>query len=77
VSRTDDVVNGIKRMIPEGKLRPGERLPVEKLADAKALLDEAEHILSHAPQEHERLIEIDIAFLASSPATPATRCSSA
>jgi GntR family transcriptional repressor for pyruvate dehydrogenase complex len=148
VSRTDDVVDGIERMILEGKLRPGERLPVEKdlaetlgvsrgslregiralailgivkvrqgdgsyitsldvsrllapmdfvvdlqgegqvrhvhairrlleteaarlaatritdeaLADAKALLDEAEHLLSHAPQEHERLIEIDIAF---------------
>jgi GntR family transcriptional repressor for pyruvate dehydrogenase complex len=148
VSRTDDVVDGIKRMILEGRLRPGERLPVEKdlaealgvsrgslregiralailgivkvrqgdgsyitsldvsrllapmgfvvdlqgegqaphihavrrlleseaarlaamritdgaLADAKALLDEAEHILSHAPQEHERLIETDIAF---------------
>jgi DNA-binding FadR family transcriptional regulator len=148
VARTDDVVDGIKRMILEGKLRPGERLPVEKelaeslgvsrgslregiralailgivkvrqgdgsyvtsldvarllapmgfvvdlqgdgqlrhihairslleteaarlaatritdeaLADAKALLDEAEDILCHAPEEHERLIEIDIAF---------------
>lgn len=148
MSRTDDVVDGIKRMILDGRLRPGERLPVEKelaetlgvsrgslregiralailgivkvrqgdgsyitsldvsrllapmgfvvdlhgdgqvrhihairrlleseaarlaamritdeaLADAKALLDEAEHILSHAPQEHERLIETDIAF---------------
>jgi DNA-binding FadR family transcriptional regulator len=148
VSRTDDVVNGIKRMILAGKLRPGERLPVEKelaetlgvsrgslregiralsilgivnarqgngtyvtsldisgllapmgfvvelqgqgqvrhihavrrlleseaarlaasritdaaLAEAKALLDEAERILGHAPQEHDRLIETDIAF---------------
>lgn len=148
MSRTDDVVNGIKRMILEGKLRPGERLPVEKelaetlgvsrgslregiralailgivkvrqgdgsyitsldvsrllapmgfvvdlqgdgqvrhihairrlleseaarlaatritedaLADAKAVLDEAEHILSHAPHEHERMVETDIAF---------------
>lgn len=148
MSRTDDVVDGIKRMILDGRLRPGERLPVEKelaetlgvsrgslregiralailgivkvrqgdgsyitsldvsrllapmgfvvdlhgdgqmrhihairrlleseaarlaamritdeaLADARALLDEAEHILSHAPQEHERLIETDIAF---------------
>ena len=148
MSRTDDVVNGIKHMILEGKLRPGERLPVEKdlaellgvsrgplregiralsilgivnirqgdgtyitsldassllapmgfavdlqgqgqarhvhairrlleseaarlaatritdqaLAGAKALLDDAERILSHAPQEHERLIETDIAF---------------
>jgi DNA-binding FadR family transcriptional regulator len=148
VSRTDDVVNRIKRMILEGKLRPGERLPVEKdlaetlgvsrgslregiralsilgivdarqgdgtyvtsldvsrllapmgfvielqgqgqvrhihavrrlleceaarlaasritdaaMAQAKALLDEAERILSRAPQEHERLIETDIAF---------------
>ena len=148
MSRTDDVVNGIKRMILAGKLRPGERLPVERdlaetlgvsrgslregvralsilgvvnarqgdgtyvtsldisgllapmgfvvelqgqgqvrhvhavrrlleseaarlaatritdaaLAEAKALLDEAERILGHAPQEHERLIETDIAF---------------
>jgi DNA-binding FadR family transcriptional regulator len=148
VSRTDDVVNGIKRLILAGKLQPGERLPVEKdlaeslrvsrgslregiralsilgivdtrqgdgtyvtsldvsrllapmgfvvelqghgqaghihavrrlleseaariaatritdaaLAEARALLDEAERILRHAPQEHERLIETDIAF---------------
>jgi DNA-binding FadR family transcriptional regulator len=35
MSRTDDVVNGVKRMILEGELRPGERLPVEKdLAEA-------------------------------------------
>jgi DNA-binding FadR family transcriptional regulator len=34
MSRFDGVVNGIKRMIIEGELRPGERLPVEKnLAD--------------------------------------------
>jgi GntR family transcriptional repressor for pyruvate dehydrogenase complex len=148
MSRTDDVVNGIKHMLLEGKLRPGERLPREKelaealgvsrgplregiralsilgivkvrqgdgtyitsldvsrllapmgfvvdlqgqgparhihairrlleseaarlaatritdeaLAEAKALLDDAARILSHAPQEHERLIETDIAF---------------
>lgn len=148
MSRTDDVVNGIKHMILAGKLRPGERLPVERelaealgvsrgplregiralsilgivntrqgdgtyvtsldvsrllapmgfvvdlqgpghvrhihairrlleseaarlaatritdeaLAEARALLDEAERILSHAPAEHERLIETDIAF---------------
>lgn len=30
MSRTDDVVNGIKHMILNGELRPGERLPVEK-----------------------------------------------
>jgi GntR family transcriptional repressor for pyruvate dehydrogenase complex len=30
MSRTDDVIDGIKRMILEGELRPGERLPVEK-----------------------------------------------
>ncbi|MFY1690482.1 FadR/GntR family transcriptional regulator [Plantactinospora sp. WMMB782] len=30
MSRTDDVVNGIKRMILEGVFRPGDRLPVEK-----------------------------------------------
>jgi GntR family transcriptional repressor for pyruvate dehydrogenase complex len=30
MSRTDDVVNGIKRMILAGELRPGERLPIEK-----------------------------------------------
>lgn len=30
MSRTDDVVNGIKRMILSGELRPGERLPIEK-----------------------------------------------
>ncbi len=30
MSRTDDVVNGIKRMILSGELHPGERLPVEK-----------------------------------------------
>jgi DNA-binding FadR family transcriptional regulator len=35
MSRTDDVVNGIKHMILAGKLRPGERLPVEReLAEA-------------------------------------------
>jgi DNA-binding FadR family transcriptional regulator len=148
MSRTDDVVNGIKRMILEGELRPGERLPVEKelaetlgvsrgslregvralsilgvlntrqgdgtyvtgldvarllapmgfvvdlqgegqvrhvhairrlleceaarlaatgitdeaLAEAGALLDEAERILDKTPEEHERVIEIDIAF---------------
>ncbi|SDK90963.1 DNA-binding transcriptional regulator, FadR family [Glycomyces sambucus] len=30
MSRTDDVVNGIKHMILNGDLGPGERLPVEK-----------------------------------------------
>ena len=30
MSRTDDVVNGIKHMIVNGELRPGERLPAEK-----------------------------------------------
>jgi len=30
MSRTDDVVNGIKRMILAGELHPGERLPIEK-----------------------------------------------
>jgi DNA-binding FadR family transcriptional regulator len=35
MSRTDDVVNGIKRMIIEGELNAGERLPPEKeLAEA-------------------------------------------
>jgi DNA-binding FadR family transcriptional regulator len=148
MSRTDDVVNGIKHMILEGRLCPGERLPVEKelaealgvsrnslregvralsilgilntrqgdgtyvtsldasrllapmgfvvdlqgdgqvrhihairrlleseaarlaatritdeaLAKAKALLDEAQRILDKAPEEHERLIETDVAF---------------
>lgn len=148
MSRTDDVVNGIKHMILEGELRPGERLPVEKdlaetlgvsrgslregvralsilgvlntrqgdgtyvtnldvtrllapmgfvvdlqgegqvrdvhairrlleceaarlaatritdeaLDEAKSLLDEAERILDKTPEEHERVIEIDIAF---------------
>ncbi|THV36426.1 FadR/GntR family transcriptional regulator [Glycomyces buryatensis] len=148
MSRTDDVVNGVKRMILEGELRPGERLPIEKdlaetlgvsrgslregvraltilgildtrqgdgtyvtsldlsrllapmgfvvdlqgdgqfqhvhairrmlegesarlaasritdeaLGEAKTLLDEAERILDKTPQEHERIIEIDIAF---------------
>ncbi|SEE51713.1 FadR/GntR family transcriptional regulator [Jiangella alba] len=34
MSRTDDVVDGIKRMIMDGRLRPGDRLPIEKeLAD--------------------------------------------
>jgi GntR family transcriptional repressor for pyruvate dehydrogenase complex len=36
MSRTDDVVDGIKRMILAGELRPGMRLPVEK--------DLAEHL---------------------------------
>ncbi|SDK94232.1 transcriptional regulator, GntR family [Glycomyces sambucus] len=36
MSRTDDVVNGIKRMILDGELTPGERLPVEK--DLAAML---------------------------------------
>lgn len=148
MSRTDDVVDQIKRMILDGRLQPGERLPVEKelaetlgvsrgslregiralailgvvkvrqgdgsyitsldvshmlapmgfvvdlqgeghaphihairrlleceaarlaatritdaaLAEARALLDEATQILSHTPQEHERLVETDIAF---------------
>ncbi|MEU6248570.1 FadR/GntR family transcriptional regulator [Glycomyces sp. NPDC047010] len=148
MSRTDDVVNGIKHMIVSGQLRPGERLPVEKelaetlgvsrgslregvralsmlgvldtrqgdgtyvtsldfsrllapmgfivdlhgeghaehvhalrrlleseaarlaavritdgsLADAKALLHEAEPFLDGAGDAHERLMEIDIAF---------------
>lgn len=30
MSRTDDVVDGIKRMILDGKLHPGDRLPIEK-----------------------------------------------
>ncbi|MFD6680310.1 FadR/GntR family transcriptional regulator [Micromonospora parva] len=30
MSRTDEVVNGIKRMILEGQFRPGDRLPIEK-----------------------------------------------
>lgn len=148
MSRTDDVVNGIKRMILAGELHPGERLPVEKelaetlgvsrgslregvralsilgvlntrqgdgtyvtaldvsrllapmgfmvdlqgegqsrhvhairrlleceaarlaaplitdeaLDEAAKLLDEARNILSTTPDEHERIIEIDIAF---------------
>lgn len=148
MSRTDDVVNGIKHMILNGDLRPGERLPVEKelaetlgvsrgslregvralsilgilnsrqgdgtyvtgldvsrllapmgfvvdlqgdgqtrhihairrlleceaarlaatriteaaLAEAEALLDEAGRILDKTPEQHERIIEIDIAF---------------
>jgi GntR family transcriptional repressor for pyruvate dehydrogenase complex len=148
MSRTDDVVNGIKRMILTGELHPGERLPVEKdlaealgvsrgslregvralsvlgilhtrqgdgtyvtpldvslllapmgfvvdlqvegqtrqvhavrrlleceaarlaatgiteqaLDEAEALLDEARRILDSDPEQHERMIEIDIAF---------------
>jgi len=35
MSRTEEVVDGIKRMILEGTLRPGDRLPIEKdLAEA-------------------------------------------
>lgn len=35
MSRTDEVVDGIKRMILDGELRPGDRLPVENdLAEA-------------------------------------------
>ncbi len=30
MSRTDEVVDGIRRMILDGQLRPGDRLPVEK-----------------------------------------------
>lgn len=30
MSRTDEVVEGVKRMILSGQLRPGDRLPVEK-----------------------------------------------
>ncbi|WP_116953533.1 FadR/GntR family transcriptional regulator [Jiangella endophytica] len=30
MSRTEEVVDGIKRMILEGALRPGDRLPIEK-----------------------------------------------
>lgn len=148
MSRTDEVIKSIKRMILEGAFRPGDRLPVEKelaeslgvsrgslregisalsilgvvntrqgdgtyvtdldvgqllaplgfvvdlegrgdarhvhavrrileceaarlaagritdgaLAQARALLDEATRIMSQAPQDHERIIEIDIQF---------------
>ena len=148
MSRTDEVINSIKRMILEGVLKPGDRLPVEKelaeslgvsrgslregisalsllgvvntrqgdgtyitkldvtqllapmgfvvdlegrgnarhvhtirrvleseaarsaalritdeaLAQARALLDEATRIVGQAPQDHERVIEIDIQF---------------
>jgi DNA-binding FadR family transcriptional regulator len=148
MSRTDEVINSIKRMILEGALKPGDRLPVEKelaeslgvsrgslregisalsllgvvntrqgdgtyitkldmtqllapmgfvvdlehrgnarhvhairrvleceaaksaalritdeaLAQARDLLDEATRIADHAPQDHERVIEIDIQF---------------
>lgn len=148
MSRTDEVINSIKRMILEGAFRPGDRLPVEKelaeslgvsrgslregisalsilgvvntrqgdgtyvtdldvgqllaplgfvvdlegrgdarhvhavrrlleceaarlaagritdgaLAQARALLDEATRIMNQAPQDHERIIEIDIQF---------------
>ncbi|MFB9660255.1 FadR/GntR family transcriptional regulator [Glycomyces mayteni] len=149
MSRTDDVVNGVKHMILTGELHPGERLPVEKelaetlgvsrgslregvralsilgvldtrqgdgtyvtgldvprllapmgfmvelqgdegqarhvhairrlleaeaarlaaysipdeaLAEARGLLDEAARLLDTAPDDHERIIEIDIAF---------------
>ncbi|MFF5180505.1 FadR/GntR family transcriptional regulator [Micromonospora sp. NPDC000316] len=148
MSRTDEVVNGIKRMILEGSFKPGDRLPIEKdlaeslgvsrgslregmsalsilgivnirqgdgtyvtnldaprllapmgfvvdfqgqgdprhihavrrllecdaaglaatritdeaLAQAGDLLDEAARIVGQSPQDHERLIEIDIAF---------------
>jgi DNA-binding FadR family transcriptional regulator len=148
MSRTEEVVDGIKRMILDGRLRPGDRLPIEKelaetlgvsrgplregvsalsilgilntrqgdgtyvtnldvtrllapmgfvvdvqgngtatnshavrrvleceaarlaatritdeaLREAGELLDEAAQVVGRAPQEHERLIEIDIAF---------------
>ncbi|MGP4113690.1 FadR/GntR family transcriptional regulator [Streptomyces sp. 4N509B] len=148
MSRTEEVVDGIKRMILEGRLRPGDRLPIEKdlaetlgvsrgplregvsalsilgilntrqgdgtyvtnldvtrllapmgfvvdiqgdstaanthavrrileceaarlaatritdeaLREAGDLLDEAAQIVGRAPEEHERLIEVDIAF---------------
>jgi DNA-binding FadR family transcriptional regulator len=148
MSRTEDVVNGIKRMIISGELLPGERLPSEKdlseslgvsrgplregvqalsslgilesrqgdgtyvtnldvsrllaplafivdlqgtgqvrhvhavrrlleseaarlaaaritpeaLAEARTLLDEAGHLLEKTPEEHDRLIELDLAF---------------
>ncbi|NUQ89965.1 FadR/GntR family transcriptional regulator [Glycomyces sp. MUSA5-2] len=148
MSRTDDVINGIKQLILRGELRPGQRLPVESelaatlevsrgslregvralsilgvlntrqgdgtyvtsldvskllaplgflvdlqgegqaeqvhairrllecesarlaapritgeaLDEADALLDEAQLILDTKPEEHERIIEIDIAF---------------
>jgi DNA-binding FadR family transcriptional regulator len=148
MSRTEEVVDGIKRMILEGQLRPGDRLPIEKnlaetlgvsrgplregvsalsimgilntrqgdgtyvtnldvtrllapmgfvvdiqgdgtptnthavrrvleceaarltatritdeaLREAGELLDEAAQVVGRAPQDHERLIEIDIVF---------------
>jgi DNA-binding FadR family transcriptional regulator len=148
MSRTDEVISSIKRMILEGALKPGDRLPVEKelaeslgvsrgslregisalsllgvvntrqgdgtyvtnldvtqllapmgfvvdlegrgnarhvhtirrvleceaarsaalgitdeaLAQARDLLDEATRIVGQAPQDHERVIEIDIQF---------------
>lgn len=162
MSRTDEVVNGIKRMILDGKFKPGDRLPIEKdlaeslgvsrgslregmsalsilgivnirqgdgtyvtnldapqllapmgfvvdfqgqgdprhihtvrrlleceaaqlaatritdeaLAQAGELLDEAARMVGQSPQDHERILEIDIAFHRIIAVHATTRCSS-
>jgi GntR family transcriptional repressor for pyruvate dehydrogenase complex len=56
-------IHAIRRLLESEAARlAATMITDEALAEARALLDEAERILSHAPAEHERLIETDIAF---------------
>lgn len=56
-------VHAIRRLLEcEAARLAATRITDGALAEAKALLDDAERILDTAPEEHERLIETDIAF---------------
>lgn len=56
-------IHAIRRLLESEAARlAATRITDAALADAQALLDEAEQVLNHAPQEHEQLIETDIAF---------------
>ncbi|RRR98083.1 FadR/GntR family transcriptional regulator [Glycomyces terrestris] len=56
-------VHAIRRLLETEAVRlAASRIPDEAVAEARALLDEAAALLDTAPDEHERIIEIDIAF---------------
>jgi len=67
VSRSDDVVDGVKQMILDGRLQPGERLPAEKelaaaLGVSRGSLREGVRALVQHPLDHDRLVDADLAF---------------
>ncbi|THV29558.1 FadR/GntR family transcriptional regulator [Glycomyces paridis] len=56
-------VHAIRRLLEAEAVRlAAYSIPDEALAEAESLLDEAARLLDIAPEEHERIIEIDIAF---------------